>query len=137
MTHSDFASCVREACAMFFILDFYIYGLLKACIYEMQIRYPSLSCVHIASSTVCAYILTLQAPFISKSESCLLRAKVKQISLTKTLCLNSCDQHCSTSCFIFTFCGRTLFPNVYSGELFYCVHHCQTDSLWKKKSITM
>lgn len=137
MTHSDFASCVREACAMFFILDFYIYGLLKACIYEMQIRYLSLSCMYIASSTVYAYILTLQSPFISKSESCLLGVKVKQISLTKTLCLNLCDRHYSTSCFILIFWGRTLFPNVYSMELFYCVHHCQTASLLKNRSITM
>lgn len=50
---------------------------------------------------------------------------------------NSCDQDYSASCFLFTFCGRTLFPNVYSGELFSCAHHCQTVSLWRKKSITM
>lgn len=133
MTHSDFASCVREACAMFFILDFYIYGLLKACIYEMQIRYPSLSCMYIASSTVYAYILTLQSPFISKSESCLLRVKVKQIFLTKTRVIRTTVHRVSYSLSV----GEHCFQMCTAGNSFPARIIAKPSHYGRKKSITM
>lgn len=156
MTHFDFSSCVREACA--------IWPLLQTCRRAYPFLYvPYSNCAFkrcrsdICLPTICTLQAAHSVPifwpgmwvaggclqsslFPSRDPVCVSWRCSAFLFPKHNSRLNLCDQREGIQCFILIVCRRVVSPIVYSLDHLYCyahMHHCQNLFPWMKEFIAI